>query len=104
MNNYLFLIFGYFAIFLSILLTFYRIKKTDLSKEDLRYWHKLELKFLRFKSKLLKIIQISEEEIIYLWKNFLEKTFMRIKIFGLKMENWATYKLEKLRRNSENKI
>ena len=104
MNNYLFLIFGYFFIFLSILLTFYRIKKTDLSKEDLHYWHKLELRFLRFKSRLLKIIQISEEEIIYLWKNFLEKTLMRIKIFGLKIENWATHKLEKLRQNSENKI
>jgi hypothetical protein len=104
MNNYLILIFGYFLIFLAVLLTFYRIRKTELTEEDLLYWRKLELKVQDWKNKFFKIIKISEEELIYLWSNLIEKILRRIKIFGLKIETWAGQRLEKMKRSETEKL
>jgi hypothetical protein len=104
MNNYFILIFGYFLIFLATLLTFYRLKKTKLTNEDLLYWQKIELKIQDLKNKFFKIIKISEEEVIYLWFNLLEKILRRIKIFGLKIESWAGQKLEKMKKPETEKL
>jgi len=104
MNNYLILVFGYFLIFLAILLTFYRIRKTKLTEEDLLHWHKIELKVQDWKNKLFKIIKVSEEELIYLWLNLREKILRRIKIFGLKIESWAGQKLEKMKKPETEKL
>ena len=103
MNNYLILIVGYFLIFLATFLTFYRIKKTDLTKEDLIYWQKIENKIDDWKNKFFKIIKISEEEIRYIFKNLIEKILRRIKIFGLKIETWANQKLEKMKKTENEK-
>jgi hypothetical protein len=104
MNNYLILIFGYFLIFLAVLLTFYRVRKTKLTEEDLLHWHKIELKVQDWKNKFLKIIKISEEELLYLWLNLLEKILRRIKILGLKIETWAGQKLEKMKKPEPEKL
>jgi hypothetical protein len=104
MNNYLILIFGYFLIFLAVLLTFYRIRKTELTEEDLLYWRKLELKFQDWKNNFFKIIKVSEEELIYLWLNLMEKILRRIKIFGLKIETWAGQRLEKMKKTETEKL
>jgi hypothetical protein len=104
MNNYLILIFGYFLIFLAVLLTFYRLRRTELAKEDLLYWRRLERKIQDWKNKFFKIIQISEEELIYLWFNLIEKILRRIKIFGLKIETWAGQKLEKMKKPETEKL
>jgi hypothetical protein len=104
MSNYLILALGYFFIFLAILLTFYRVRKTKLTEEDLLHWHKIELKVQDWKNKFLKIIKISEEELIYLWSNLIEKILRRIKIFGLKIETWASQKLEKIKRPETEKL
>jgi hypothetical protein len=104
MNNYFILIFSYFFIFLAILLTFYRVRKTKLTEEDLLHWQKIELKVQDWKNKFLKIIKISEEELLYLWFNLLEKILRRIKIFGLKIETWAGQKLEKMKKPESEKL
>jgi hypothetical protein len=104
MNNYLILIFSYFFIFLAILLTFYRVRKTKLTEEDLLYWQKIELKVQDWKNKFFKIIKISEKELIYLWFNLIEKILRRIKIFGLKIETWASQKLEKMKKPETEKL
>jgi hypothetical protein len=104
MSNYLILIFGYLLIFLSILLTFYRIKKITLTEEDLLYWEKLELKIQDWKNKVFKIIKVSEEEVIYLWSNLVEKILRRIKIFGLKIETWASRRLESMKNKNNNRL
>jgi hypothetical protein len=104
MNNYFILIFSYFFIFLAILLTFYRVRKTKLTEEDLLYWQKIELKVKDWKNKFFKIIKISEKELIYLWFNLIEKILRRIKIFGLKIETWAGQKLEKMKKPKTEKI
>jgi hypothetical protein len=104
MNNYFILIFSYFFIFLAILLTFYRVRKTKLTEEDLLYWQKIELKVQDWKNKFFKIIKISEKELIYLWFNLIEKILRRIKIFGLKIETWAGQKLEKMKKPETEKI
>ena len=101
MNNYLILIFGYFFIFLATLLTFYRYQKIELTKEDLIYWQRIEIKVNDWKNKFFKLIKISEEEVVYLWKNLIEKILRRIKIFGLKIESWAGQKLEKMKVSNE---
>jgi len=98
MSNYLFLIFAYFLIFFAIILTYFRLKRTELTKEDLIYWQKIETKINEWKNKFFKIIKISEEELIYFWRNFVEKVLRRVKIFGLKIETWASQKLEKMRK------
>ena len=97
MSNYLILIFGYLLIFIALILAYYRLKKIETTKEDLIYWRKLENNFNIFKNKILTLIKISEDEIIYLWKNLVEKFLLRIKIFGLKIETWASKKLEKMK-------
>jgi hypothetical protein len=104
MNNYFILIFSYFFIFLAILLTFYRVRKTKLTEEDLLYWQKIELKVQDWKNKFFKIIKISEKELIYLWFNLIEKILRRIKIFGLKIETWAGQKLEKMKKPETEKL
>jgi hypothetical protein len=104
MNNYLILALGYFLIFLAILLTFYRVRKTKLTEEDLLYWHKIELKIQDWKNKIFKIIKVSEEEAVYLWSNLVEKILRRIKIFGLKIETWAGQKLEKMKKPETEKL
>jgi hypothetical protein len=104
MNNYFILIFSYFLIFLAILLTFYRVRKTKLTEEDLLYWQKIELKVQDWKNKFFKIIKISEKELIYLWFNLIEKILRRIKIFGLKIETWAGQKLEKMKKPESEKL
>ncbi len=104
MNNYFILIFSYFFIFLAILLTFYRVRKTKLTEEDLLYWQKIELKVQDWKNKFFKIIKISEKELIYLWFNLIEKILRRIKIFGLKIETWAGQKLEKMKKPESEKL
>jgi hypothetical protein len=104
MNNYFILIFSYFFIFLAILLTFYRVRKTKLTEEDLLYWQKIELKVQDWKNKFFKIIKISEKELIYLWFNLIEKILRRIKIFGLKIETWAGQKLEKMKKPKQKTI
>jgi hypothetical protein len=104
MNNYFILIFSYFFIFLAILLTFYRVRKTKLTEEDLLYWQKIELKVQDWKNKFFKIIKISEKELIYLWFNLIEKILRRIKIFGLKIETWASQKLEKMKKPEPEKL
>jgi len=101
MNNYLILIFGYFLIFLAVLLTFYRLRKTELTKEDLLYWRRLEIRIQDWKDKFFKMIKVSEKELIYLWLNLVEKILRRIKIFGLKIETWANQKLERIKTNSQ---
>lgn len=97
MNNYLVLIFSYLLIFVSLVLTYYRLKKVKLSEEDVVYWDKFENIIKRWKNKFLNLIKISENEIIYLWKNLVEKLLRRIKIFGLKIEIWASKKLENMK-------
>jgi molecular chaperone DnaK (HSP70) len=97
MNNYLILIFGYFFLFLATLLTFYRVKKAEITREDLIFWKKVEIKVSHWKNKFLRMVKISEEEFNYLWKNLIEKILRRIKIFGLKIESWASQKLEKMK-------
>jgi len=97
MNNYLILVLGYFFIFLATILAFYRYRKIELTKEDLVYWQRIEIKINDWKNKFFKLIKISEEEIVYLWKNLMEKILRRIKIFGLKIESWAVQKLEKMK-------
>jgi hypothetical protein len=104
MNNYLILIFGYFLIFLAVLLTFYRLRKTVLTEEDLLYWGKIETKIQDWKNTILKIIKVSEEEVIFLWLNLIEKILRRIKILGLKIETWAGQKLEKMKKPEPEKI
>jgi hypothetical protein len=104
MNNYLILIFGYFLIFLAILLTFYRIRKTVLTEEDLLYWGKIETKIQDWKNTIFKIIKVSEEEVISLWFNLIEKILRRIKILGLKIETWAGQKLEKMKKPEPEKL
>jgi hypothetical protein len=104
MNNYFILIFSYFFIFLAILLTFYRVRKTKLTEEDLLYWQEIELKVQDWKNKFFKIIKISEKELIYLWFNLIEKILRRIKIFGLKIETWAGQKLEKMKKPESEKL
>ncbi|GIW67396.1 MAG: hypothetical protein KatS3mg096_264 [Candidatus Parcubacteria bacterium] len=97
MNSYLILILGYLLIFTAIVLSYYRLKKIEITKEDLIYWRKLENIFTVFKNKILTSIKISEDEITYLWRNLVEKFLLRIKIFGLKIETWASKKLEKMK-------
>jgi hypothetical protein len=104
MSNYLILIFSYFLIFLAVLLTFYRIRKIELEREDLLYWQKIELKIQNWKNKFFKIIKVSEEELVYLWSNLIEKILRRIKIFGLKIETWAGQKLEKMKKSELEKL
>lgn len=101
MNNYLILISGYFLIFLALILTYFRLKKTVLTEEDSIYWQKFEKRVIKLKRKFLDLIKISEREIIYLWQNFLEKILRRIKISALKIETWANQKLEKMKIKEE---
>jgi hypothetical protein len=101
MNNYLLLIGGYLLIFLALILSYFRLKKTTLDKEDLIYWKKIEKIAERSKAKFLEIAKISEKEIVYLWKNFWEKILRRIKISALKIETWANQKLEKMKKQEE---
>lgn len=102
MSRYLFLILGYSLIFFSIVFLYFRLKKISLTKEDKSFWKKIERKFNFVKDKFLKVIKISEREIIFIGRNFLEKILLRIKIEALKIETWANKKLEKLKRNYEN--
>ncbi|BCX15326.1 MAG: hypothetical protein KatS3mg097_218 [Candidatus Parcubacteria bacterium] len=97
MINYYLIILGYFFILLSIILLYIKIKKTPLAKEDNIYWARLSKQIKEYKAKTLNILKISEEEIIYLIKNLLEKILLRIKIEALKVETWANKNLEKLR-------
>lgn len=97
MNNYLTLIGGYLLIFLSLVLLYFRLKKVEIYEKDLVYFKKLEEKFNYLKGTILRIINISEKEIIYLWKNFIEKVLRRIKVSALKIETWANKKLEQMR-------
>jgi len=101
MNNYWFLIGGYLLIFLALILSYFRLKKTTLDKEDLIYWQKIEKIVESWKAKFLEIAKISEKEIVYLWQNFWEKILRRIKISALKIENWANQKLEKMKKQEE---
>lgn len=97
MNNYLTLIGGYLLIFLSLVLLYFRLKKVEIYEKDLVYFKKLEEKFNYLKGTILRIINVSEKEIIYLWKNFIEKVLRRIKVSALKIETWANKKLEQMR-------
>ena len=99
MTNYLILIFGYLLIFTALILAYYRLKKTEITKEDLIYWDKFEARVNILKNKFLNLLRISENEIIYLWQNLIEKILRRIKIFGLKIETWAGKKIEKMKNN-----
>jgi hypothetical protein len=101
MNNYLLLIGGYFLIFLGLILAYFRFRNTNLDEEDFIYWQKISSFFEKLKKKFLKIIQVSEQEIIYLIKNFIEKILRRIKISALKIETWANQKLEKMKKKEE---
>ncbi len=100
MINYLILIFGYFLIFFSILLFYFRLKRVSLTREDFNYWFKIERKFGSFLKKFLKIVKLSEKEIVTLWYNFIEKILRRIKVEALKIETWTGKRLEKMK--SEN--
>ena len=99
MTNYLILILGYLLIFVALILSYYRFKKTEINEEDFIYWSKLETQVSIFKNKLFNILKISEKEVIYLWINLIEKILRRIKIFGLKIETWAGKNLEKMKNN-----
>jgi len=101
MNNYLLLIGGYLFIFLALILSYFRLKKTTLDKEDLIYWQKIEKIVESWKDKFLEIAKISEKEIVYLWQNFWEKILRRIKISALKIEAWANQKIEKMKKKEE---
>jgi hypothetical protein len=101
MNNYLLLIGGYLFIFLALILSYFRLKKTTLDKEDLIYWRKIEKIFGSWRAKFLEIAKISERELFYLWQNFWEKILRRIKISALKIETWANKKLEKMKKQEE---
>lgn len=98
MINYYLIILGYFLIVLSIILLYFRMKKTPITKEDNIYWARLSKQIKEYKTKMLNILKISEEEIIYIVKNLLEKILLRIKIEALKIETWASQNLEKLRK------
>lgn len=100
MNNYLFLVFGYFLIFFSVIFVYFRLRKTSLTKEDNFYWLKLKKILIGLTEKLFKIIKISEKEINVLVKNLIEKILLRIKIEALKIETWATKKLEDLKQKN----
>jgi hypothetical protein len=104
MTDTLFLILGFFFIFISIILTFFRLRYIKLTIEDYARWRKLESKFNLLKSKFLKLIKLSENEFRYIISNFLEKTLMRIKIEALKIETWAAKKLEGLKRNNNSDL
>jgi hypothetical protein len=101
MSNYLLLIGGYFLIFLGLILAYFRFRNTNLNEEDFIYWQKISSFFEKLKKKFLKIIQVSEQEMIYLIKNFIEKILRRIKISALKIETWANQKLEKMKKKEE---
>ncbi len=104
MNSYFLLIFGYGLIFFSIIFAAYRLQRTELTKEDYSKWQRLSKKLDLLKEKILKLIKISEKEVIFLFKNFREKIFLRIKIEALKIETWANKKLENLKENSKNNL
>jgi len=101
MNNYLLLIGGYLLIFLALILSYFRLRKIKLNKEDLIYWQKIEKTFGSWRAKFLEIAKISEIELFYLWQNFWEKILRRIKISALKIETWANQKLEQMKKQEE---
>jgi hypothetical protein len=103
MNNFIYLIGFFISLSIFIVLLFYRIKKTNnLEEEDLLFLNKIELQVNSLKEFILKLIKISEEEILNFFINVLEKILRRIKIIGLKIEYWANQKLEKLKKKNEN--
>ena len=57
----------------------------------------MEVKVQDWKNNFFKMIRVTEKEVIYIWKNLIEKVLRRIKIFGLKIETWANQKLEKMK-------
>ncbi len=103
MNNFIYLIGFFISLSIFIVLLFYRIKRTNnLEEEDLLFLNKIELQVNSLKEFILKLIKISEEEILNFFINVLEKILRRIKIIGLKIEYWANQKLEKLKKKNEN--
>jgi uncharacterized membrane protein len=103
MNNFIYLIGFFISLSIFIVLLFYRIKRTNnLEEEDLLFLNKIELQVNSLKEFILKLIKISEEEILNFFINVLEKILRRIKIIGLKIEYWASQKLEKLKKKNEN--
>jgi hypothetical protein len=100
MNNFWLIILGYLFIFFSLALGFYRLRKVNLTEEDYLFWFKIENSLSKIKEKIFSFIKISEKEIVNLWINLIEKFLRRIKVESLKIEVWASKKLENLKNNN----
>lgn len=103
MTDILYLILGFCFILVSLFLTIFRFRQIKLTQKDYIYWKKVESKFILLKSKILKLIKMSEHEFKFLIYNLIEKTLLRIKIEALKIETWAAKKLEELRKNNNSR-
>lgn len=97
MNSYLLLILGYLLIFFSLLGFAYRFRKIELTKEDNYYWWQFQKKSAFWKDKISRFLDKSLKEISIILRNLLGKILLRIKIEALKLENWASKKLENLK-------
>jgi len=100
MNNFWLIVSGYLFLFFSLIFGFYRLKKVNLTEEDHLFWFKIEKVIYKAKEKIFSFIRISEKEIVNFWLNLIEKFLRRIKVESLKIEVWASKKLENLKNSN----
>lgn len=98
MSNFFFLFLSFFFLFLAIIYLAFQTKKVKLERSDYAYWLKIQNKFRFFRLNFVKnIFKPAKNFFQLIVFNFLEKILRRIKIEALKLESWASKKIEKIK-------
>ena len=102
MNSWLFLFFFFFFIFVLILYIYLKSKNIKLTREDYYHWLKINNRLRFYKIRLFKnIFNPLKVSLDFFISNTSEKILRRIKIEALKLETWATNRIEKIRKKKE---
>lgn len=98
MSNLFFIFLSFFFLFGTIVYLAWQTKKVKLERSDYAHWLKIQNKFRFFKLNFAKNIFTPAKNFSQLIVfNFLEKILRRIKIEALKLESWASKKIEKIK-------
>lgn len=102
MNNLFFVFLSFLFLFAAILYLYFKTKRIKLERSDYAHWLKIQNKFRFFKLNFLKNFFLPTKKFFQLILfNFLEKLLRRIKIEALKLENWASKKIEKIKEKNK---
>jgi len=102
MTNFYFLVIFLSSIFVLILYLYLRTRNLKLTREDYYHWLRVNNRFRKYYNLANKnFILPFKNSLNFLFFNFMEKILRRIKIEALKLETWASQKIEKIREKRE---